>query len=179
MNSSKISRIPNIIWPPVAIISISVIFRVSLSSRWFWVCWEVGSGALVAVGCIGELILFQKPAKPGDEEHHRGQELQFICMVAFGVTMELFSLFHSIPEAFHLEKDITSAIERTRQLESANLMMAKELKTISKIARVREINNPQLFVSTVKQNWAVPRLSLFSIEMMRMRIFSHGNCHYY
>src|SRR5437867_12703194 len=103
MHTSKISKIPKTIWGIMAAILAARIGFVFLISVWFWICWEIFAGALVAVGCFGEWYLLKTPAKRGEEDHHKTRELQFILVVAIGVTMEFLALSHSIPEALRLE----------------------------------------------------------------------------
>ena len=117
-------KIPKTIWAILATISISVVGFFVLPSFWFWVCWEILSLGLVAIGCAGEWYLFLKPAKESHESHHRRRELQFITAVAVGVWMEFLALAHAIPETMRLEKDVALANERA----STNELAAKQLE---------------------------------------------------
>lgn len=108
----------------IATISIAAIGYVSLSAFWFWICWVFVGAGLVATGCFGELYLFANPAEKGHESHHRWRELQFIAAVSIGVTMDFIGLFHDIPEAIRLEKDVATAYERA----STNALQVEGLK---------------------------------------------------
>src|ERR1700690_2093630 len=90
----KNGKIPKIICGIIATISIVGVCFFEFSSFWFWTSWEIIAAALVAIGCIGEWIMFLKPAKKGGESDHRHRELQFITAVAIGVAMEFFALSH-------------------------------------------------------------------------------------
>lgn len=111
------------IWGILATISIVVLGFSILPSVWFWVCWEVVAAGFVAFGCFGEWYLFKTPAKPGHQEKHRRRELQFILLVAIGVTMELMGLAHAIPEAMRLERDVAEAKHQTEELRKSNLAL--------------------------------------------------------
>ncbi len=76
----------------------------------------------MAIGCFGEWYLFKKPM-PADADHHRSRELQFILVVAIGVTMELCGLAHSIPEAIRLEREVIEGKIRVEELRKANLTL--------------------------------------------------------
>lgn len=138
MKISKNSNKPKVISATLATISAAVFGWLWLPSLWFWICWEVFAGALVVVGCFGEWYLFKTPATPEGEDLHRAKELQFIFVVAIGVTMELAGLAHSIPEAMRLERDVSLANERVSTnefrvevLRSNNLVLNSQLLSAS------------------------------------------------
>lgn len=127
------SKIPKIICGVFATISIAVLAFLALPSLWFWVCWEIIAAALVAVGCGGEWYLFQNAAKEGHESLRRRRELQFIAVVAIGVTLEFIALIHAIPEALRREREI-------RQLESNNLVLRSNVVTLELMLQDRKIS---------------------------------------
>jgi hypothetical protein len=119
-------------------ISIAVIGFFALSRFWFWVAWEVLAAALVAVGCGGEWWLFIHPSSDDNSVAHRRRELQCISIVAIGVAMELLALFHAIPEAMRLEKDVAAANERTILVQSNNVSLSlriEELRSTNLVLR--------------------------------------------
>lgn len=119
MHISNIIKIPKTILGIVAAVSAAIVGFIFLPAIWFWICWEVVAAALVAIGCFGEWYLFKTPTMAGEEARHRRRELQFIFMVAIGVTMELFALAHAIPETLQLERDVAEANKRAAKAQEA------------------------------------------------------------
>src|ERR1044071_8746731 len=100
--SSNVSKI--ISWFAATSFLMAIAFMV-LASFWFWVFFEIIAVSLVAIGCTGEWYLHHHPAgrKKQEKDDHHKLESHFIGAVAFGVTMELFGLGHSIREGLKLE----------------------------------------------------------------------------
>jgi hypothetical protein len=128
--SSAKSSIPKVIWATVSIASLGtlVIFL------GFWVSWEITGGVLVALGCMGEWYLINRPTQERHEPGHEILEKQCVMVVAIGVTMELFGLVvHTIPESFRLERDVRVA---------TGLAKSNELQVViaqSNLARVTQM----------------------------------------
>jgi hypothetical protein len=145
----KTSIIPNIICITIATFAIAVIGYFSLSPFWFWICWVFVGAGLVAIGCIGEWYLFINPAPESDEclkSHHRRREFQFITAVAIGVTMDFIGLFHEIPEAVRLEKDVVEIGTTNAQLVADNLVSRSNVAALE--LRVMETSNKIAQTST-------------------------------
>jgi len=134
----KTSRIPKIICGIIIATFIAVVGYISLSAFWFWICWVFIGAGLVAIGCIGEWVLFINPAPESDEKlksHHRHRELQFITAVAIGVTMDFIGLFHEMPEAIRLEQNVVDIGTTNAQLIASNLLVSQ------RVEELRQTNN--------------------------------------
>jgi len=122
-----------------------------LPTLWFWISWEIIGAILVAIGCVGEwhLVMKHVPAHDPDPNHHR-REVQFVTLVAIGVTMEFLGLMHTIPEALKLERDVANAVERTSVIESNNLVLKSNvaaleielMETSNNVTKIDPINLP-------------------------------------
>lgn len=140
----------------IATISIAVLGFFSLPTLWFWISWEILAGGLVAVGCVGEWILFRNPAEERNKlqkEHHRRRELQCITAVAIGVVMEFVALAHAIPEAIRLEAEVASIETTNAQLVASNLGLQSNVNE----TRI-ELENTQIRLAKVKN--ALPPRSI-------------------
>jgi hypothetical protein len=130
--TKKTSKTPKIICGIIIAIFIAVVGYFSIPSFWFWICWIFIGAGLVAIGCIGEWVLFINPLPEKSEArlkaYHRQRELQFITAVAIGVTMDFIGLFHEIPKAMQLENDVVLIGSTNAQLVASNLWLQTKLQ---------------------------------------------------
>ena len=151
---------PKIICITIAAVLIAVIGYFSGPSFWFWICWVFGGAGLVAIGCVGEWALFIKllPEDSDDQlkSHHRRRELQFITAVAIGVTMDFIGLFHEIPQALQLEKEVVLIGSTNAQLVAGNLVLRSNVVSLEAAVQWRTISPAQEAAIT---NFLMPRVS--------------------
>jgi hypothetical protein len=99
-------------------------------------CSEILAGALVAVGCIGELVLVFRKAPSGEnelkvfEKRKHVLERVFVCMVAIGVTLELGLLPASLGEVVELQN--TNLVLRSN-VAALELQVAQTSNNVVKI----------------------------------------------
>ena len=91
---------------------------------------EMLAAALVAIGCVGELVLLFQKTPLSEEELRRFEkkkhfrERGFVCMVAIGVTMELICLPMGLIDVATLHKQ-TTALESTNNSMSLKIEDAR------------------------------------------------------
>lgn len=98
----------------------------------FWHSFEFVAAVCVAIGCMGELLLFINPPptenkKSPEYKRHRLKELLCISLVAIGVTLELVALNHNMRESDMQSAEIASLTNETvrvsLQLEETKLQL--------------------------------------------------------
>jgi len=114
----------------IAILIVVFVFLKISGSVWFWNSWEIFASLLVAIGCLGEWYLFKKTPQNGLESHHRKIELLCLYAVAIGVTLEFLGLFHAIPEAVRLEKDVAQIGTTNAHLVTSNLLLSWQVEQL-------------------------------------------------
>ena len=158
-------------------------------------CSEILAALLVAIGCIGELILvFQKP--PLKEEESRAFEKRkhflervFVCMVAIGVTMELALLPLSLRESARLNKEAGDARklaaesnERSKQLDLARIGLENQLEELYSTNLVLEKQVVALQITLEKTTNVVANIrprQLTIDQMDRLSIFLRSKSQYF